>query len=75
MGAQVGPYRAMVEAVAMRTIGLGGDSEVHSNFDELESGVTLGPKRVLPICLIADENPDVVHAALDEQLKSSIPES
>ena len=28
-GAQVGPYRTMVEAVAMRTHGLGGDSEVH----------------------------------------------
>ena len=28
-GAQVGPYRTMVEAVAMRTSGLGGDSEVH----------------------------------------------
>ena len=29
MGAQVVPYRTMVEAVAMRTTGLGGDSEVH----------------------------------------------
>ena len=28
-GARVGPYRTMVEAVAMRTTGLGGDSEVH----------------------------------------------
>ncbi len=73
MGAQVGPYRTMVEAVTMRTTGLGGDSEVHLIFDSLESGVTLGPKRVLPVSLAAIENPDVVHAALDEQLKSSLP--
>ena len=37
MGAQVGPYRTMVEAVAMRTTGLGGDSEVNLNFDNLRN--------------------------------------
>ena len=29
MGARVGPYPTMVEAVAMRTTGLGGGSELH----------------------------------------------
>ncbi|MEM6482562.1 MAG: hydantoinase/oxoprolinase family protein, partial [Pseudomonadota bacterium] len=45
-GAQVGPWRTMVEAVAMRTTGLGGDSEVHVVEDGLEGGLTLGPRRV-----------------------------
>ncbi len=72
-GARVGPYRTMVEAVAMRTTGLGGDSEVHFIAEGLQGGVTLGPKRLLPVALIAMEAPDVVHAALDAQLRSAMP--
>ena len=72
-GAQVGPYRTMVEAVAMRTFGLGGDSQVHVVADGLEGGVTLGPRRVLPVSLIALDAPEVVHGALDAQLRSTHP--
>ena len=72
-GAQVGPYRTMVEAVAMRTSGLGGDSEVHFLSEGLQGGVLLGPKRVLPICLAAMEAPDLVHDALDRQLHTALP--
>jgi N-methylhydantoinase A/oxoprolinase/acetone carboxylase beta subunit len=72
-GARVGPYRTMVEAVAMRTHGLGGDSEVHFLTEGLKGGVTLGPRRLLPISLIASQAPDVVHAALDSQLRSATP--
>ncbi|MEQ9692907.1 hydantoinase/oxoprolinase family protein [Shimia sp. SDUM112013] len=72
-GARVGPYRTMVEAVAMRTTGLGGDSEVHFLSEGLTGGVTLGPRRVLPVSLIATEAPDVVHDALDRQLRSPTP--
>lgn len=72
-GAQVGPYRTMVEAVAMRTHGLGGDSEVHFIAEGLQGGVTLGPRRLLPVSLIATEAPDLVHAALDTQLRAAVP--
>ena len=72
-GAQVGPYRTMVEAVAMRTHGLGGDSEVHFIADGLDGGVTLGPRRLLPVSLIALEAPTVVHEALEAQLRSAVP--
>ena len=72
-GAQVGPYRTMVEAVAMRTHGLGGDSEVHFIADGLEGGVTLGPRRLLPVSLIALDAPDAVHDALDAQLRTAVP--
>ena len=71
-GAQVGGFRTMVEAVAMRTSGLGGDSQVHLNSDGLSGGVTLGPRRVLPIALIATDAPDVVHAALDAQMRATV---
>jgi N-methylhydantoinase A/oxoprolinase/acetone carboxylase beta subunit len=72
-GAQVGKYRTMVEAVAMRTTGLGGDSEVHFISQGLRGGVTLGPRRVLPISLAAKDAPQVVHDALDNQLRSVLP--
>ena len=72
-GAQVGPYRTMVEAVAMRTTGLGGDSVVEMVQGGLTGGVTLGPRRVLPVSLIAHETPDIVHQALDKALRSTTP--
>lgn len=72
-GARVGPYRTMVEAVAMRTTGLGGDSEVHFISEGLQGGVTLGPRRVLPVSLMALDAPDVVHQTLDAHLRSVTP--
>lgn len=69
-GAQVGEFRTMVEAVAMRTTGLGGDSQIHVQSKGLTGGVSLGPRRVLPISLIAQEAPEVVHQALDQQLRA-----
>ena len=71
-GARVGPYRTMVEAVAMRTWGLGGDSEVHLTAG-LEGGLRLGPKRVVPISLLARDHPQVVHKALDMALATGLP--
>jgi len=67
-GAQVGGFRTMVEAVAMRTHGLGGDSQVRVVTEGLDGGLFLGPRRVLPVSLIASEAPDAVHAILDQQL-------
>jgi N-methylhydantoinase A/oxoprolinase/acetone carboxylase beta subunit len=72
-GAKVGPWRTMVEAVAMRTTGLGGDSEVHVQDDGLHGGITLGPRRLIPVSLIATEAPDVVHAVLEDQLRRTVP--
>ncbi len=66
-GAQVGPYRTMVEAVAMRTTGLGGDSEVHL-LEGLDGGLRLGPRRLQPIALAAQQWPELVHEALDQAL-------
>ena len=72
-GARVGPWRTMVEAVAMRTFGLGGDSEVHVRDEGLEGGVSLGPRRVVPVSLMAAEAGGVVHAALEVALRASAP--
>ena len=64
MGARVGAFRTMVEAVAMRTTGLGGDSEVHL-IEGLETGLRLGPRRLVPVALAARDWPGLVHDALD----------
>jgi N-methylhydantoinase A/oxoprolinase/acetone carboxylase beta subunit len=63
-GALVGGHRTMVEAVAMRTTGLGGDSELHLE----DAGLRLGPRRLMPLSLLAVDHPDMVHAALDRAL-------
>lgn len=68
-GARVGPFRTMVEAVAMRTTGLGGDSEVHYRPSGLQGGLELGPSRVLPVSLMGAEAPEIVHEALARQMR------
>ncbi len=73
-GARVGPYRTMVEAVAMRTTGLGGDSEVHLN-SGLDGGLTLGPRRLMPVSLLAQSHPQLVHDTLDRALATDVPPS
>lgn len=72
-GARVGAFRTMVEAVAMRTTGLGGDSEVHFLSEGLAGGVTLGPRRLVPVSLIATDAPELVHRTLDAQLRNATP--
>lgn len=69
-GARVGGLRTMVEAVAMRTTGLGGDSEVHLVTSGLTGGLRLGPRRLIPVALLAVEHGPMVHAALDRWLSS-----
>ncbi|MEE9313933.1 MAG: hydantoinase/oxoprolinase family protein [Rhizobiaceae bacterium] len=69
-GAMVGGYRTMVEAVAMHTFGLGGDSEVSISSSGLSPELALGPKRLVPISLIAHSHKKVIHEILDSQLKS-----
>jgi N-methylhydantoinase A/oxoprolinase/acetone carboxylase beta subunit len=63
-GAQVGEWRTMVEAVDVYTVGLGGDSQVYLNSEgrSLTSSLLLaiGPRRVVPLCLLASEHPEVV---------------
>ena len=71
MGARVGGFRTMVEAVAMRTTGLGGDSEVHLNTQGLDGGLRLGPRRLIPVSLLAVDHSLMVHAALDRALSSA----
>ena len=56
-GAQVGEWRTMVEAVDVHTVGLGGDSEVR--FDR-DGQLVIGPRRVVPLCLLASEHPEIV---------------
>ena len=73
-GARVGGFRTMVEAVAMRTTGLGGDSEVHLITEGLEGGLRLGPRRLVPVSLLAADHGGqhgaMVHAALDRWLSA-----
>ncbi len=56
-GAQIGRWRTMVEAVDVHTVGLGGDSHVRMTPDRQ---LVIGPRRVVPLCLLASQHPEVV---------------
>src|SRR3984885_10207113 len=56
-GALVGAWRTMVEAVDVRTSGLGGDSEVY--FDR-QLHLTAGPRKAMPLSLMALTFPDTL---------------
>ncbi|MDH3665797.1 MAG: hydantoinase/oxoprolinase family protein [Paracoccaceae bacterium] len=71
-GARVGGWRTTVEAVGMTTHGLGGDSEVHLNPVGLETRILLGPRRMVPVALLAAEHPALVHETLDTQLATEL---
>ncbi len=53
-GALVGGWRTMVEAIDVRTSGLGGDSEVY--FDR-QHRLCVGPRRAMPLSLLAHRFP------------------
>jgi N-methylhydantoinase A/oxoprolinase/acetone carboxylase beta subunit len=72
-GATVGGFRTMVEAVAMRTFGLGGDSEVSLEEGALEPRIQLGPRRLVPLALAGQQHGAVVLPELERQLNASNP--
>jgi N-methylhydantoinase A/oxoprolinase/acetone carboxylase beta subunit len=72
-GAMVGGWRTMVEAVAMTTIGLGGDSEAHFRRDGVRLRLDLGPRRAVPVSLLAVEHEELVLKALRRQIEREAP--
>lgn len=58
-GARVGRWRTMIETVDVATVGLGGDSHVHL-VSGAKRGFEIGPQRVIPLCLLASEYPEIV---------------
>lgn len=72
-GATVGGYRTMVEAVAMRTFGLGGDSEVTLETGALDPKILLGPRRLLPLSLAGMAHGAAITAELERQLRAPNP--
>ena len=60
-GARVGGWRTMVEAAAVHTVGLGGDSEVRfADTNPGEKQLVVGPARAVPLSLLATDNPAVL---------------
>lgn len=55
-GAEVAGWRTMVKAIDVKTIGLGGDSEVQLDFD---GTIRLGPQRAVPVSLLGQKFPHI----------------
>ena len=71
-GATIGGWSTMVEAADIRTHGLGGDSEVRVQNRGVIGGITLGPRRVIPISSIAGGHNNIIKW-LNEQLLNPVP--
>ena len=56
-GAEVGGWRTMVKAIDVKTIGLGGDSEIAIG---LNGKLEVGPQRVAPVSLLASRYPEII---------------
>lgn len=56
-GARIDGWQIMIEAIDARTTGLGGDSDIRLND---RGGLFAGPQRVVPLCLLADQYPQVL---------------
>ena len=66
-GATINGWNTMVEAIAVYTVGLGGDSQVHDKKGDLQ----LGPRRVTPLALLAQQYPHITEQ-LQQQLDHKI---
>mgnify|MGYP001471805531 FL=1 len=66
-GAYVGGWQTMVEAAEIRTCGLGGDSEVTPVSRGRISGLRLGPRRAVPLALLA-----CTHPAIKQQMQAQL---
>ncbi len=67
-GALIGGWRTMVEAVDMRTCGLGGDSEVSL---DRHARLIVGPRKTMPLSLLATTHPAVLARAARDRASSS----
>jgi N-methylhydantoinase A/oxoprolinase/acetone carboxylase beta subunit len=56
-GAEVGGWRTMVRAIDVRTIGLGGDSEVALGAN---ASLSINPQRIVPVSLLGARYPQVL---------------
>ena len=72
-GAVVGGHRTMVEAVAVRTHGLGGDSEAGYDEGALDPQIRLGPRRLVPLSLLETLHPDRIVPVLKRQTGTALP--
>jgi N-methylhydantoinase A/oxoprolinase/acetone carboxylase beta subunit len=72
-GASVGGHETMVPAVAITTVGLGGDSHVMIDDRSALPTVRVGPRRVIPVCAAAAAHPAFVHDMLDRHLRHEPP--
>ena len=71
-GAVVGGHQTMVEAVEMRTHGLGGDSEVRLRDRAVGPDLQLGPQRVVPVSRLAEDHAELVIQTLTRQHAADI---
>ncbi len=71
--ATVGGHATMVTALPTVTVGLGGDSEIRIPPDGSLGELTVGPRRVVPLCTAAQRHPHIVLPMLERQQQAERP--
>lgn len=61
-GIRVGDWKTLVHGLFSTSFALGGDSVIRWRFDAL----TIGPERVIPLCRLAVQYPDIVQTLRDQ---------
>lgn len=69
-GATIGGWKTMVQAIAVQTYGLGGDSEIRLLRGQ---GLELGPRRNVPISLLAKDFPSVLDTLAKQVTAERLP--
>ena len=83
-GATIGGWKTMVQAIAVQTFGLGGDSAIRIERSEPQSSrsksstpkpgtLKLGPRRNTPISLLAKDHPEVLETLSQQLAEDRLP--
>jgi len=70
-GARIGTWHTMTTAVQTSTRGLGGDSRVE--LKPGQDGLKIGPRRVLPLCRLADQWPEIIRGLRGQKFMTESP--
>ena len=57
-GIRVGKWKTLINGLFATSFALGGDSAIRWDWKET---LTLGPDRIIPLCVLADRHPDIVN--------------
>ena len=66
-GAEISGWKTMVESLSIETLGLGGDSEVTIDNSNNTERLSIGPRRIVPLCILGKQHSGILNT-MEKQL-------